>query len=209
MPKMLYHPMKGPDTKRLIETKLGKFTKLFSKPCLPTSSLARFNTSDPNLNLEGSLIPSRINSEFKAWTFLRKTPFSGVADWDSFHGGNERKRGPWKGAKQGSRCERGVYKGGFKKRVVVVVTKGRVLEFLVIRVLRDLKIAIDQISKSASDFTTSFWRGLGNTWMNCIRVSVKGLHVGNSQDLFKKWENKKKMLSYIVFVYACACSTFL
>lgn len=145
--------MKGPETKRLMETKFGKFTKLFTRPRLSASSFDQtgsttFGRWKPNA--EGRLVWPRIKSKFKAWTFLRTTPFRGVADWESFQGGEDRKRGPWNGAihlENGGLWERWVQNGGVRNRaalLAVPVKYGRVLlfELLAIMFLMDLKIAI-------------------------------------------------------------------
>lgn len=106
----MYHPSKGPEISRLMEIKLGKLTK---------SSLAFFNPgrsdtagADPDVNSGGEVVLFVSRLKFKASIFLRTAAFprrkSGVADCESFHGGQDRKSGPWKGMIQLERGERKV-----------------------------------------------------------------------------------------------------
>ena len=171
MKKLKAHqPRNGPETRRLNETKFGKFTKLSTNPppslnsltwaslCLLPSSVFRIPNliGNPTLAFWSSLKASTVRGKTTSpWTR------SGVADWESFHGVEERKRGPWKtmrsergerkrewgkgGERKGLR-ERGEKTGGLEEEEREnEVRNGRglsVLGRLIIR-CRDLKIAID------------------------------------------------------------------
>lgn len=98
-----------------METMLGKFTKLSTKSPLhgseSTPSVAVLvGDAETNSNLRGKLVRLRSRCRFSASIFRRTAPFPrtwrGVADCESFHGGQERKSGPLKGMIQLEKGER-------------------------------------------------------------------------------------------------------
>lgn len=152
--KDTYHQSTGPDTNRAIDIKFGTLTKLSNiLPLLPSSSLDKSRSTvttfgsttdccNPNCLGNLALLLIRSNLRFKASTFLKTAPFprqcKGVADWSSIHGGEDRKRGPLRGAnhlesgdKRLEKCE--TNGGGIRETVppeaagVAVVKNGLVL----------------------------------------------------------------------------------
>jgi hypothetical protein len=72
-----------------MEIKFGKFTKL-SRKAASAGSLGRSTRSK-------TAWPKVMGKALRKTTAVALPwRYRGVADWESFHGGKERKRGPWK-----------------------------------------------------------------------------------------------------------------
>lgn len=117
-----HHPMTGPDTILLIDTKLGKFRNFSSTPTTPTSpptppsSLHLTASAKPLSTFPSEQSPNRIG-KLRTWSrsFAKIASFprrnKGVADCESFDGGDVRNRGPDNaihrkgGRKSGDRAE--------------------------------------------------------------------------------------------------------